>query len=166
MTVPSIEAVSGLVEELRRLPVIPGSWVATAVTRAADALEAQARELAERDKWVTYWQTKCQATRTLQLEAQARISALENAVRVKDEGRLKAALDYLAENTSRSLAFDGKWDCEDDNSDLWIVTEVQGGINDREWVLIGSGTTPAEALLNALPDQPSTALSNGEPHDR
>jgi hypothetical protein len=68
-----------------------------------------------------------------------------------NEGRLQAALDYLAENKSRSLAFDGKTFCEDDNSDLWIVTEMQGGLNDREWVLLGSGSTPAEALLDALP---------------
>lgn len=74
-----------------------------------------------------------------------------------DDGRLQRALDFLAENKSRSLSFDGKTFCEDDNSDLWVVTEVRGGMNDREWVVLGSGSTPSEALLAASPSPANAA---------
>jgi len=62
---------------------------------------------------------------------------------------LETALDFLGEHKGRSLAFDGKFYCEDDNTDLWTVTEEHGNINDREWDVLGSGKTPVAALLDA-----------------
>jgi hypothetical protein len=38
---------------------------------------------------------------------------------------------------------------DDDLSEEWRVTSVNGGINDREWTIIGRGKTPAEALAAA-----------------
>lgn len=100
------------------------------VTRERDAFEDAAQRLPARD---------------------ARIASLEAALTAAEaeKERLTRALTFLGENNSRSLTFDGKFYCEDDNSDLWVVTEARGGINDREWVLLGSGKTPAEALLSA-----------------
>lgn len=42
------------------------------------------------------------------------------------------------------------WESEGDLSECsWRVHSVTGGINDREWCLIATGDTPAEALANA-----------------
>ena len=42
------------------------------------------------------------------------------------------------------------WEGEGDLSECsWRVHSVTGGINDREWRLIATGDTPAEALANA-----------------
>lgn len=40
----------------------------------------------------------------------------------------------------------------------WCVYRVSGSINDREWSLIGIGTTPRDAVLDAL--------SKDRKHDR
>jgi len=47
--------------------------------------------LAERDGWVTHWQTKCQATRTLELAAEARALAAEAALAAERERCAKIA---------------------------------------------------------------------------
>jgi hypothetical protein len=39
---------------------------------------------------------------------------------------------------------------DDDDEVCWIVNEVVGGINDREWNAIGKGATPAEAMADAI----------------
>lgn len=39
---------------------------------------------------------------------------------------------------------------EEGDSDGWQVHRVNGGVNDREWDLIGSGATPADAIDQAL----------------
>ena len=46
---------------------------------------------------------------------------------------------------------------DDDYGHKWQVHKVNGGINDREWTLIGSGETAAEAIRAAL-----TAASHAE----
>ena len=74
---------------------------------------------------------------------------------------LETALAWLGAKKSRSLSFDGRIFCEDDNSDMWTVTEERGPINDREWVVLGAGNTPAEALLNA--STATRALKEAQP---
>jgi len=41
-------------------------------------------------------------------------------------------------------------DPECDPSVFWLVHEVKGGRNDREWFLIGEGDTPRNAIIAAL----------------
>jgi len=54
------------------------AWAAgfNAAHRAlAPILAEKEREIRERDDWVTHWQTKCQATRALELAAEATLAA-------------------------------------------------------------------------------------------
>ena len=41
-------------------------------------------------------------------------------------------------------------DPECDQNLFWLVHEVKGGRNDREWSLIGEGATPRHAIIAAL----------------
>ena len=41
-------------------------------------------------------------------------------------------------------------DPECDPNLFWLVHEVKGGRNDREWFLIGEGATPRQAIIAAL----------------
>lgn len=68
---------------------------------------------------------------------------------ITDE-EIARALAWLGESTRRSLSFDGRTFSEDDNLDLWVVTEEYGSINDREWAQLGAGKTPAEAVVAAM----------------
>jgi hypothetical protein len=56
-------------------------------------------------------------------------------------------LAWLAENESCELSFD--YGDADDDGKGWCVHRVNGGRNDREWTLIGSGLTPAAAVIAA-----------------
>ena len=51
-------------------------------------------------------------------------------------------LEWLAAHQSLALSFDGFGD----DDPAWKVHQVTGGRNDREWNLVGSGDTPANAL--------------------
>lgn len=62
-----------------------------------------------------------------------------------DEG-LAALLRELARHTNWELTYGG-WE---DEEQLWKVHSVNGGRNDREWTLLGTGDTPAEAIAAAL----------------
>lgn len=54
---------------------------------AADALLAQAAELSAKDGWVTHWQTKCQATRALEIEATRQRDEALAALKASEEAR-------------------------------------------------------------------------------
>jgi len=54
-------------------------------------------------------------------------------------------LEWLAAHQSLALSFDGFGD----DDPAWKVHQVTGGRNDREWNLVGSGDTPANALKAA-----------------
>jgi hypothetical protein len=64
--------------------------------QARAILDLFAPILAERDGWVTHWQTKCQATRTLELAAEARALAAEAALAAERE-RIATNLDAKAD---------------------------------------------------------------------
>lgn len=66
------------------------------------------------------------------------------------EEEIAKALAWLGESTGRLLSFDGRTFSEDDNLDLWVVTQEYGSINDREWAQLGAGKTPAEAVVSAM----------------
>lgn len=143
MTAPSIDAVSGLVEELR-LSIATASnddyskagtrererHVARldAMSRAASALEAQARELAEVRRERDEARRSARNNREERLAQKARIAALEDALRVKDE-----ALAWYADPISYAL------------------TQMN---------------EPRSAVHGDNGHRARTALSNGEPHDR
>jgi hypothetical protein len=57
-------------------------------------------------------------------------------------------LKRLGENKNFELSFD--YHRADEGDDGWCVHRVNGGVNDREWTLIGSGATPEAALAAAL----------------
>lgn len=60
--------------------------------------------------------------------------------------RERVALDWLAKNTACEVSHD--YDLDGDGE--WRVHRVNGGVNDREWTLIGKGATPLDAILSAL----------------
>ncbi|WP_162815054.1 hypothetical protein [Erythrobacter aureus] len=62
---------------------------------------------------------------------------------------LQAALTWFGEHRNLELDFDGKVYGDDDEPDLWRVTEKTGSINDREWDTIAHGETPAAAIIAA-----------------
>ena len=111
--------VKGLCERLERAANWPEACPVSAgeLREAATALSTLSRELAEaraerdeRDRWVTHWQTKCQATRSEELKALARAESAEAASASKDEriAKLEEAI-WLAHdqlNTYRSAAVD------------------------------------------------------------
>lgn len=39
---------------------------------------------------------------------------------------------------------------DDDQEECWIVYEESGGINDREWTVMGKGETPVDAVVAAI----------------
>ena len=118
MTAPSIDAVSKLVEELRRWAQFESARSAGVLTRAADALEAQARELAEARERADRYQRIADDHREFISElkpalatAQTRIAALEDAVRVKDEANAalqSAVLVFAAEFSTADMPPDIK----------------------------------------------------------
>lgn len=57
-------------------------------------------------------------------------------------------LKLLGQNQNFELSFD--YGDEDEAGKNWCVRRVNGGVNDREWTLIGSGATPEAALTAAL----------------
>lgn len=59
----------------------------------------------------------------------------------------EAALKWLGENKNVELSFD--YGDADEDGKGWCVHRVNGGVNDREWNLIGCGPTPAAALVAA-----------------
>lgn len=63
-------------------------------------------------------------------------------------------LAWLAANQNVELSFD--YGDADDDGKGWVVHRVNGGINDREWTQIGSGSTPLEALTAARALTPET----------
>lgn len=57
-------------------------------------------------------------------------------------------LKWLGENQNCELSFD--YGDADEDGKGWCVHRVNGGVNDREWTLIGSGETPEAAIRVAL----------------
>lgn len=57
-------------------------------------------------------------------------------------------LAWLSENRNVELSFD--YGDADEDGKGWCVHRVNGGVNDREWTLIGTGATPLDALRAAL----------------
>jgi hypothetical protein len=149
MTAPSIDAVSGLVRELRGLAkahALGSAFFdkenARTCSSAADALEAQARELAEARSDLDAAYLRQNDILIERDTAEARIAALEDAVRVKDEAHLGAmaalaAAISLLERTPKAK---------------------KAAPSDRMFDLM------LDDYRKAL-DAARTALSNGEPND-
>jgi len=57
------------------------------------------------------------------------------------------ALEWLDENENYELSY--KYDPYGDDELYWQVHSVNGGVNDREWTLLGEGCTTLEAITNA-----------------
>jgi hypothetical protein len=75
---------------------------------------------------------------------------IEAALNTKDIEDL-ALLDWMAERTNIELfCHTPVYGDDDDLSVEWRVTQVNGGVNDREWTVIGKGATPAAAIRAAL----------------
>jgi hypothetical protein len=74
-------------------------------------------------------------------------AALKRAgVTVEGKNSDSERLDFLVKNNNFELSYQGGWG---DDDPYWAVHRVNGGRNDREWVLIGKGDTPAEAIDSA-----------------
>ena len=78
--------------------------------------------------------------------------------------RLRAeneALEWLGAQPRLSLEFYSPvYGDDDDQSREWRVHRVSGGINDREWEVVGRGETPGAALISAR-----QALQEGSRHE-
>lgn len=65
------------------------------------------------------------------------------------EARVKILEEALNMKPGWSLSW-GPLDEDDEASEYaWMVDAVRGGVNDREWRMIGSGPTPLDALIAA-----------------
>lgn len=82
------------------------------------------------------------------------LSALDEPAPKVTEGDLLAE---LAKHINWEIDWDSPEPDYEGSECQWRVHEVNGGINDREWKLIGFGPTPADAIRAALAAQePST----------
>ena len=75
--------------------------------------------------------------------AEARIAS------ARDEG-LEMALEPFAADRRHSLGYHGPVYGDDDpepTHNKWVIWREEGNINDREWVVVASGDTPAAAIL-------------------
>ncbi len=66
-----------------------------------------------------------------------------------DIATLQAALAWFGEHQNLELDFDGKAYGDDDEPDLWRVTEKTGSIHEPEWDDIAHGETPSDAIIAA-----------------
>jgi hypothetical protein len=67
----------------------------------------------------------------------------------RDEG-LEMALEPFAADRRHSLGYHGPVYGDDDpepTHNKWVIWREEGNINDREWVVVASGDTPAAAIL-------------------
>jgi hypothetical protein len=74
--------------------------------------------------------------------AEARLSS------ARDEG-LEMALEPFAADRRHSLEYDCPVYCDDDpkpTHNKWVIWREEGNINDREWVVVAYGDTPAAAI--------------------
>lgn len=75
------------------------------------------------------------------------IAALPSADALREA---REALDWFGEHKSLGLSFHYPVFCEDpDQAEEWRVEREQGGINDREYVIVGRGQTPLAAIEDA-----------------
>lgn len=58
-------------------------------------------------------------------------------------------LEELAKHPGWEMSM-GHKDGDEEGEYGWCVHEIRGGINDREWYLIGFGDTPAMAIMRAI----------------
>ncbi|WP_242137011.1 hypothetical protein [Sphingomonas sp. TREG-RG-20F-R18-01] len=66
-------------------------------------------------------------------------------------GQTQDPLDWLNKQHNVSLSYHYPWRCDDEDQDEeWRVTRENGGVNDREWTVIGTGKTAREALVAAI----------------
>lgn len=93
-------------------------------------------------------------TDILQEQQQLLIEAADEITRLRAElsslrgeadviGRLVGAIGWLESNTQCELSH--RHDFAEDDP-VWQVHAVNGGLNDREWTLIGEGETIVEAI--------------------
>lgn len=71
-------------------------------------------------------------------------AAINEAAQKERAGTTDDLLEWFGTRYGLELSFSG-WDDENE----WQVHIVNGGRNDREWTLLASGQSPAEAIANA-----------------
>ena len=57
----------------------------------------------------------------------------------------KALLDWLGKHPQCEVSYDGWGD-----DDRWVVHQVIGNRNDREWCVVGAGATVRAAIASAM----------------
>lgn len=68
---------------------------------------------------------------------------------VADVSKVLLALAWFDQQHNLELDFHGKVYGDDDEPDLWRVTEKTGSINDREWDILAHGETATAAIVEA-----------------
>lgn len=120
--------------------------------RGAEEAVADLREYAEHRPGCDYWAVSAKRReRSCDCGLDDALAALSFAP-VSGGGGLEA----LAKHTNWELSY--RYPDEETEGE-WQVHRVNGGVNDREWTLIGSGPIPSTALANALaalPPPPAT----------
>jgi hypothetical protein len=139
-----------------------------AVNSAVATLMAVRATASDLDEWrgaADHFSDLC-ARETRKLNAalqQSRSTPAPVAGNAIDAGTALEALSWFS--TQHNLELFRKQpvygDDDDDQTDEWQVTRVNGGINDREWTVIGRGETAAEALRNALSSGKTVGAGEG-----
>jgi hypothetical protein len=119
------------------------------------AFEAKEREIAKLDEWLTHWQTKCQATRGVQLEETARADAAEAklAQAVEANAKLRADLTMAAESEMAA-------NCERCGAPLFVGEDF---VSDPDGV---AGCWYAVTDIQSKRDRPCFAHRVGKPEAR
>lgn len=105
-----------------------------------ERLRADAASSREGYQCICYVRTITEAADTIEA-LRAELSSLRGEADVI--GRLVGAIGWLESNTQCELSH--RHDFAEDDP-VWQVHAVNGGLNDREWTLIGEGETIVEAI--------------------
>jgi hypothetical protein len=117
--------------------------------------ELLAQASTERDTWRKTAERMVEEPNAL-ADALARASTAE-----AERDASKAVWDWLAERTGLELS----WYAEPEEDPEWQVHRVTGGVNDREWELVGTGATPLLAFEDARTTLAAQQDQKGEARD-
>ena len=136
----------------RRIPPTPATDEREAVARSAKWAEELRPKIDRVLGHVALVPTLTEHGRDLLAEAIIKnVAATVAAEILAAEANERAALDWLTAHRNVEIShYSPVYADEDDDAVEWRVTRVSGGVNDREWTIIGRGETARAALMDAI----------------